>query len=137
MPGQPGQLRLTVADTGPGIAAADPPHVFEPFYTTKPAGTGLGLAVSYGIVQDHHGTIEVHSTPGQGTVFVLTFPALEPARRTRLSPPVAAHATIRFSQAPVAPNRRAGRPACHRRQIAGHPRPGEATAPQPTSDSRP
>jgi two-component system NtrC family sensor kinase len=81
-PERPGRLRLVVTDTGPGIAPADLPHIFEPFYTTKPAGTGLGLAVSYGIVQDHHGTIEAQSAPGRGTAFVLTFPALEtPARR--------------------------------------------------------
>jgi signal transduction histidine kinase len=77
VPERPGRLRLVVTDTGPGIAPADLPHVFEPFYTTKPAGTGLGLAVSYGIVQDHQGTIEVQSTPGRGTSFVPTFPALD------------------------------------------------------------
>ena len=75
-PARPGRLRLVVTDTGPGIAPADLPHVFEPFYTTKSAGTGLGLAVSYGIVQDHQGTIEVESMPGR-TAFVLSFPAVE------------------------------------------------------------
>jgi PAS domain S-box-containing protein len=74
-PGRPGWLRLAVADTGPGIRPTDLPHLFEPFYTTKPAGTGLGLAVSYGIVQDHQGTIEALSPPGQGATFVLSFPA--------------------------------------------------------------
>jgi PAS domain S-box-containing protein len=76
-PERPGRLRLVVADTGPGIPAADLAHVFEPFYTTKPSGTGLGLAVSYGIVQDHLGTIDVQSTPGQGATFILSFPVLE------------------------------------------------------------
>jgi PAS domain S-box-containing protein len=76
-PARPGRLRLAVADTGPGIPPADLPHLFEPFYTTKVAGTGLGLAVSYGIVQEHLGTIDVQSTPGQGATFVLSFPALE------------------------------------------------------------
>jgi two-component system NtrC family sensor kinase len=76
-PERPGQLRLVVADTGPGIPAADLPHLFEPFYTTKPSGTGLGLAVSYGIVQDHQGAIDVRSAPGQGATFTLTFPILE------------------------------------------------------------
>ena len=75
-PERPGRLRLVVADTGPGIPAADLAHIFEPFYTTKPSGTGLGLAVSYGIVQDHLGTIDVQSTPGQGATFILSFPAL-------------------------------------------------------------
>jgi PAS domain S-box-containing protein len=78
-PGRPGWLRLAVSDTGPGIRPADLPHLFEPFYTTKPAGTGLGLAVSYGIVQDHQGTIEALSPPGQGATFVLTFPSAPPA----------------------------------------------------------
>jgi signal transduction histidine kinase len=67
---------LHVTDTGSGIAAEHLPHIFEPFFTTKPTGTGLGLAVSYGIVQAHEGTIEVHSVPGEGATFVLTFPAL-------------------------------------------------------------
>jgi nitrogen fixation/metabolism regulation signal transduction histidine kinase len=51
----------------------------EQFFTTKPSGTGLGLAVSYGIVHDHLGTIDVQSTPGQGATFVLSFPTLERA----------------------------------------------------------
>ena len=72
---RPGHLWLIVTDTGPGISAADLPHLFEPFYTTKPSGTGLGLAVSYGIVQDHMGTIDVQSEPGQGARFSLSFPA--------------------------------------------------------------
>ena len=72
-----GRLRLTVSDTGPGIPLAHLPHLFEPFYTTKPSGTGLGLAVSYGIVQNHLGTIDVQSVAGQGATFTLTFPVLE------------------------------------------------------------
>jgi PAS domain S-box-containing protein len=76
-PERPGRLRLAVSDTGPGIRAADLPHLFEPFYTTKSSGTGLGLAVSYGIVQDHLGTIEVQSAPGQGARFTLSFPIME------------------------------------------------------------
>jgi two-component system, cell cycle sensor histidine kinase and response regulator CckA len=76
-PGRSGRIRLIVADTGPGIPPAHLPHLFEPFYTTKPSGTGLGLAVSYGIVQNHLGTIDVQSVPGQGATFTLNFPALE------------------------------------------------------------
>jgi signal transduction histidine kinase len=82
-PEGPGRLRLVVADTGPGIPAADLPHLFEPFYTTKASGTGLGLAVSYGIVQDHQGTIDVRSAPGQGATFTLTFPILEEPKDAR------------------------------------------------------
>ena len=73
----PGHLHLIVKDTGPGIPPAHLPHLFEPFYTTKPSGTGLGLAVSYGIVQSHLGTIDVHSLPSQGATFTLRFPVLE------------------------------------------------------------
>jgi two-component system, cell cycle sensor histidine kinase and response regulator CckA len=75
-PARPERLHLIVTDTGPGIAPAHLPHLFEPFYTTKPAGTGLGLAVSYGIVQNHLGTIDVHSVAGQGATFTLSFPVL-------------------------------------------------------------
>lgn len=75
-PGRAGWVRLTVADTGRGISAEELPKIFDPFYTTKAEGTGLGLSVSYGIVKDHHGTVDVRSEPGKGTTFVLTFPAL-------------------------------------------------------------
>ena len=76
-PARPRRLQLIVTDTGPGISPTHLPHLFEPFYTTKPSGTGLGLAVSYGIVQAHLGTIDVHSIPGQGATFTLSFPLLE------------------------------------------------------------
>jgi PAS domain S-box-containing protein len=74
----PPRVRVVVADTGEGIPADVLPRIFDPFYTTKATGTGLGLAVSYGIVQDHKGSIEVQSKPGRGTTFVLTFPAMAP-----------------------------------------------------------
>jgi len=72
---RPGWVRVLIRDTGPGISAEDLSKVFDPFYTTKRTGTGLGLSVSYGIIQDHHGTVDVQSSPGQGTTFVLAFPA--------------------------------------------------------------
>lgn len=75
-PGRPGWLRLVVADNGPGIPLEHLPKIFDPFYTTKTDGTGLGLSVSYGIVREHEGTIDVQSQPGKGTTFILTFPAL-------------------------------------------------------------
>jgi signal transduction histidine kinase len=74
--GRPDWLCLRVSDDGPGIPPETLPHIFDPFYTTKPTGTGLGLSVSYGIIRDHNGTVDVQSTPGKGTTFILTFPAL-------------------------------------------------------------
>ncbi|MFN3325761.1 MAG: ATP-binding protein [Bryobacteraceae bacterium] len=67
---------VEVADTGHGISPENLARIYDPFFTTKAArkGTGLGLAVSYGIVQEHGGNIEVHSQPGHGTRFCLDFP---------------------------------------------------------------
>ncbi len=71
-----GSLTIEVADTGVGIAPENVAKIYDPFYTTKGVGrgTGLGLAVSYGIVQEHTGHISVESTPGQGTSFRITLP---------------------------------------------------------------
>ena len=69
-----GLLLLRVADTGEGIAAQDLGHIFEPFYSTKPAGTGIGLALVHRVVQDHGGDIDVQSRPGAGSAFTLTLP---------------------------------------------------------------
>jgi two-component system NtrC family sensor kinase len=71
-----GVVTLTLSDTGIGIRAEDLPHIFEPFYTTKKEGkgTGLGLAVVYGIVERHHGTITVESAPNKGTTFKILLP---------------------------------------------------------------
>jgi two-component system cell cycle sensor histidine kinase/response regulator CckA len=73
---EPSVVELVVADTGPGIAPEDLGRLFDPFFTTKPNGTGLGLSITHGIVTEHRGTIDVESSPGQGTRFILTFPAL-------------------------------------------------------------
>lgn len=70
------RLRLSIEDTGPGIAPENLPHVFDPFFTTKASGTGLGLSVSHGIIQEHDGVIELDSEVGRGTVFHLEFPLL-------------------------------------------------------------
>lgn len=71
-------LTVTVADTGQGIPAEHLKDIFTPFFTTKPTGTGLGLSVSYGIVENHGGTISVASTPGSGSLFTVTLPLSSP-----------------------------------------------------------
>jgi signal transduction histidine kinase len=68
------QVQLHVRDTGNGIPAAQLPHIFEPLYTTKPAGTGLGLYIVREIVTAHAGEITVQSVEGHGTTFLLTLP---------------------------------------------------------------
>ena len=69
-------IALCVRDTGVGIPASDQSRIFEPFFTTKGArgGTGLGLSVTYGIVTDHGGQIDVESQPGQGSLFSVWLP---------------------------------------------------------------
>jgi signal transduction histidine kinase len=71
-------LRLDVLDTGPGIDPGRLERVFELFYTTKPSGTGLGLAVAKKIVESHHGTISVASEPGSGARFTIELPLAGP-----------------------------------------------------------
>jgi two-component system NtrC family sensor kinase len=74
------KVEISIVDTGCGIRAEDLPRIFDPFFTTKGVGkgTGLGLSVSHGIVEAHGGSIEVESTPGEGSTFRVYLP-LEPA----------------------------------------------------------
>ena len=69
------EIEITIADTGPGIDAENLGKVFEPFFSTKKSGTGLGLALTHQIIHEHGGTIDVESTEGEGTVFTLRLPA--------------------------------------------------------------
>ena len=71
-----GVVSIAVRDDGPGMSPEVRARIFEPFFTTKPVGqgTGLGLSVSYGIVQRHRGTLTVDSSPGQGATFTITLP---------------------------------------------------------------
>jgi PAS domain S-box-containing protein len=83
-----GAVFLRISDTGTGIAPEHLARIFDPFFTTKNGngaterrGTGLGLAVTYGIIQEHGGKIRVESTVGTGTTFTLEFPVLRAQRR--------------------------------------------------------
>jgi two-component system NtrC family sensor kinase len=71
------EARIDIVDTGPGIPAENLGRIFDPFFSTKKGGTGLGLSVSYNIIQKQGGRIEVQSTEGQGTTFSLYFPFSE------------------------------------------------------------
>ena len=65
---------VSVQDTGPGIPEGQVEFIFNPFYTTKENGSGLGLSVVHGIVSEHGGTVGVESTTGQGATFTVAFP---------------------------------------------------------------
>ena len=71
---RPRRVEVWVSDIGRGIATADLPHVFEPFFSTKAQGTGIGLAVAHRIVHEHGGDIEVRSAAGLGTTVLTTLP---------------------------------------------------------------
>jgi signal transduction histidine kinase len=93
-----GEVIIEIADTGHGIAPDKLPHVFDPFFTTKPAGagTGLGLAVCYGIVTAHGGRIEVESHNNRGALVRVTLPVRDAATESYPSLP---HADLRITRA--------------------------------------
>ena len=95
-------VEIVVSDTGTGMDEETLAHVFEPFYTTKPVGqgTGLGLAMCYGIIRQHHGVIWIESSPGRGTtLFILlpryagALPAATPARAVSTTPAPSSNGT--------------------------------------------
>ena len=77
---QADEVWVEIADTGKGISQEHMKKIFDPFFTTKPIGkgTGLGLSLSYGIIQKHHGRIEVQSEVGRGTTFRVWLPVRQP-----------------------------------------------------------
>jgi signal transduction histidine kinase len=74
------EIQISFQDTGSGMDESVKKRIFEPFFTTKPVGegTGLGLPISYGIIEKHHGRIEVHSHLGQGSTFIVCIPIQQP-----------------------------------------------------------
>ncbi len=80
------EVWLRVADNGRGIDPAARERIFDPFFTSREEGTGLGLALCRKIVDNHAGSIDVVSEPGEGTAFVLTFPRRQPPRDEPRSP---------------------------------------------------
>jgi two-component system NtrC family sensor kinase len=77
-------IEITFTDTGVGISRENIPRLFDPFFTTKSFGTGLGLAVSYGIIRRRGGTILVRSEVGKGTVFTVRIPLIDPGEEKRI-----------------------------------------------------
>jgi signal transduction histidine kinase len=67
-------IEIAVSDTGEGISENDLVRIFDPFYTTKDTGNGLGLAITHGIIEQHNGTIGVESKLGRGTIFTIKLP---------------------------------------------------------------
>jgi PAS domain S-box-containing protein len=78
------EILIEIADTGVGIPEEELPKIFEPYFTTKETGTGLGLTITFKIVKEHQGEINVRSRPGEGAVFTISIPI--PQRDRRLLP---------------------------------------------------
>jgi len=79
--GDQDEVRLMVEDNGAGIPEDDLPKIFEPYFTTKDNGTGLGLTITFKIIKEHGGEISVSSRPGQGSVFSIGLPVPQRERR--------------------------------------------------------
>ena len=73
--GAANRVRISIRDFGCGIPVDVLPRIFDPYFTTKPGGRGLGLATAYAIIAKHGGSLSVESRPGYGTVFTIDLPA--------------------------------------------------------------
>ena len=82
-------VRISIRDEGTGIAPEDLKRIFEPFYSTKEAGSGLGLSVAYSIIRKHGGQITAQSTPGTGTLFQIYLPSSHVCVSPQIQPPPA------------------------------------------------
>jgi hypothetical protein len=74
-------LFISVYDTGDGIAEENLSKIFEPYFTTKPSGSGLGLTLVYKIIREHQGEVSVKSKQGEGTCFIISLPIPQKERR--------------------------------------------------------
>ena len=77
-------VTIKIKDNGYGIPQDKIKKIFEPFYTTKAEGTGLGLSVSYGIIKNHQGNIEIMSQAANGTLILITLPILNETNEVML-----------------------------------------------------
>jgi len=96
--GRSGHLRLSISDDGAGIESGVLPKLFQPFFTTKAKGTGLGLWLSQRIVQDHGGSITVESVAGRGTTFTITLPTMGEPSSERATPPAQAQSLLALAR---------------------------------------
>jgi PAS domain S-box-containing protein len=69
--------RIMITDTGKGMEQGELNHIFEPFFTTKGKGVGLGLTLSYNLIKENHGDIQVNSIPNKGTTFAVVLPVYQ------------------------------------------------------------
>jgi signal transduction histidine kinase/ActR/RegA family two-component response regulator len=81
-------VQIAIADTGEGIRSEHLPRIFDPYFTTKQTGSGLGLAAVYSIIKKHRGHVDVDSTVGQGTTFRIWLPAIYEAVVDATTPPM-------------------------------------------------
>ncbi len=78
VPGHGPDLHIHVIDTGPGIPPEAQKKIFQPYYSNKKGGTGLGLPTTRRIIEEHHGTLTCHSEPGRGSDFTISLPYQTP-----------------------------------------------------------